>query len=77
MLECYPIKKAYCLSEVQNSKIEAYSDTRFVRLPSSLGIGPDNALMPTVLLIFKEKECRIGVESKTRKLKCKEQIIIL
>ena len=30
----------------------SYSDTRLVRFPSSFGIGPDNALMPTVLVIY-------------------------
>jgi hypothetical protein len=33
----------------------SHSDLRFVRFPSSFGRGPDNALMPTVLDIFKGK----------------------
>lgn len=33
----------------------SYSDKRLVRFPSSFGTGPDSALMPTVLVISKEK----------------------
>ncbi len=33
----------------------SYSDTRFVRLPSSFGIGPDNELMRNVLVCSREK----------------------
>jgi len=37
----------------------SYSDKRLVRFPSSFGTGPDSALIPTVLVIFKEKNVRL------------------
>jgi hypothetical protein len=42
----------------------SYSDIRFVRLPSSFGIGPDNELMPNVLVCSKEKRCE-SIQRKT------------
>lgn len=47
----------------------SYSDTRLTRFPSSFGIGPDNALMPTVLVIYKEKNVRL--------LECRNCITVL
>jgi hypothetical protein len=40
-------------------KIVSYSNKSSVRFPSSFGTGPDNALVPTVLVILEKKECKI------------------
>jgi hypothetical protein len=40
-----------------------YSDTRFVRFPSSFGTGPDNALMPRDLICPKRESVRLNAKN--------------